>query len=247
MRGAWIAWTMAGLLPLQAVAPLAAYADDPREAALALSKQALEAYLAGDFAGAEALYTQAYRTWSGEPLYLYNAARAAERAGHREAAERMYQEYLSKAPPGQPEVAKARFHLGELRASKPTAPAVPPPKNPGPAAGSAGKGAGGLALLITGGVVAVGGGLLLGSAASDQSELDSRLGQRDAKGNIIGISHTDAVAKQSGINTKEYIGWGMVGAGAVAGILGAVLMANSPSSRVVLLPQERGMALALRF
>lgn len=247
MRGAWIAWAMAGLLPLQVAAPLAAYADDPREAALALSKQALEAYLAGDFAGAEALYTQAYRTWPGEPLYLYNAARAAERAGHREAAERMYQEYLSKAPPGQPEIAKARFHLGELRASKPVAPPIVPPKNPPPAANSSGKSAGGLALLITGGVVAVGGGLLLGSAASEQSELDARLAQRDAKGTIIGISHGDAVAKQSGINTKEYIGWGMVGTGAVAGIVGAVLMANAPSARVALVPQGQGLALAWRF
>lgn len=222
---------------------------EPRQAALDLSKRALDAYLAGRYAEAEKLYADAWRLWPTEALYLYNAARAAERAGHLEAAERMYSLYLDKAPAGQAEIAKARFHLSEIRSlRKPT----PPPGKPAvPPSGHATgpSSALGLGILITGGVVAVGGGLLLGSAASDQTELDTRLSQRDGTGAIIGISHTDALAKQNAINTSKYIGWGLVGGGAVAGIAGAILLARAPAGRVAILPdvQGRGVLLSLRF
>lgn len=231
--------------PLHAAVALAqgVEAQEPRMAALALSKQGLDAYLAGRYLEAEQRYAEAWRLWPGEPLYLYNAARAAERAGRLEAAERMYSLYLDKAPPGQAEIAKARFHLAEIKANRKHAGA-----GPGAATGSA-RGTAGLAILITGGVVAVGGGLLLGSAASDQTDLDTRLGQRNAQGEIVGISHTDALAKQNAINTSKYIGWGMVGGGAVAGVTGAILMATAPSSRVALAPalDGRGVQLAWRF
>lgn len=225
---------------------LPAYADDPRQQALELSKDALNAYLAGEFARAERLYGEAYRLAPQEHLYLYNAARAAERAGHLDAAERMYDDYLRRADPGQAEVAKARHHLAELRAAHQPLPEPrkPPPKQPG-----AGRGAAGLGLLITGGVVAVGGGVLLGTAAGDQSELNARLAQVDAKGNIIGISHGDAVARQSRINTSEYIGWAMLGVGAAAAVAGGVLMGTAPDQRVSVGPGPGGVGLqvALRF
>jgi hypothetical protein len=110
-------------------------------------------------------------------------------------------------------------------------------------------GSAGLAILITGGVIAAGGGLLLGSAASDQTDLDTRLSQRNAQGAIVGISHTDALAKQNAINTSKYVGWGMVGGGALAGVTGAILMATAPSSRVAIAPalDGRGVQLAWRF
>lgn len=247
------AWLIASLLAclLQPLAAVPAWAElleedgpDPRQAALDLSKRALDAYLAGRYAEAERLYADAWRLWPTEALYLYNAARAAERAGHQEAGERMYSLYLDKAPEGQAEIAKARFHLSEIRAlRKAPAPgkvAAPPSASPN---------ALGLGILITGGVVAVGGGLLLGSAASDQTELDTRLSQRDGSGAIIGISHGDAQAKQNAINTSKYIGWGLVGGGALAGIAGAVILGRTPASRVTLLPdvQRRGIELTLRF
>ncbi len=218
--------------------------SDPRRAALELSKRALDAYLAGRYAEAERLYADAWRLWPAEALYLYNAARAAERAAHLEAAERMYSLYLDKAPPDQAEIAKARLHLAEIRSLRkpaPAAKAAPPSTGPSSALG--------LGILLTGGVVAVGGGLLLGSAAADQTELDTRLGQRDASGAIVGISHADALARQNAINTGKYIGWGLVGGGALAGIAGAVLLAKAPASKVAVLPdvQGRGVLLTLRF
>ena len=221
---------------------------EPRAAALELSKRALDAYLAGRYTESERLYADAWRMWPTEALYLYNAARAAERAGHLEAAERMYSLYLDKAPAGQAEIAKARFHLAEIRSlRKPASPGKPALPPSGPTTGP--SNALGLGILITGGVVAVGGGLLLGSAASDQTELDTRLSQRDGTGAIIGINHTDALAKQNAINTSKYIGWGLVGGGAVAGIAGAILLARAPSGRVAILPdvQGRGVLLSLRF
>lgn len=224
-----------------------AEAEEPRMAALALSKLGLDAYLAGRYQEAEQRYAEAWRVWPGEPLYLYNAARAAERAGRLEAAERMYSLYLDKAPAGQAEIAKARFHLAEIKANRKHAGSAQGPGH-GAAAGS-GRSTAGLAMLITGGVIAAGGGLLLGSAASDQTDLDTRLGQRNAQGEIIGISHTDALAKQNGINTSKYVGWGMVGGGALAGVTGAILMATAPNSRVAIAPalDGRGVQLAWRF
>ncbi len=234
-------------LPAAVALGQTAEAEEPRMAALALSKQGLDAYLAGRYQEAEQRYADAWRLWPGEPLYLYNAARAAERAGRLEAAERMYSLYLDKAPAGQAEIAKARFHLAEIKANRKHAGA---PTGPGHASSAgSGRGTAGLAILITGGVIAAGGGLLLGSAASDQTDLDTRLSQRNAQGAIVGISHTDALAKQNAINTSKYVGWGMVGGGALAGVTGAILMATAPSSRVAIAPalDGRGVQLAWRF
>lgn len=238
-----LAWTM----PLHAAPALAqpAEAEEPRLAALALSKLGLEAYLAGRYQEAEQRYAEAFGLWPGEPLYLYNAARAAERAGRLEAAERMYSLYLDKAPPGQAEIAKARFHLAEIKAHRKPMGATAPAST---AVGS-GRSSAGLAVLITGGVIAAGGGLLLGSAVSDQTDLDTRLSLRNAQGEITGISHTDALAKQNAINTSKYIGWGMIGGGALAGLTGAILLASAPSGRLAVAPalDGRGVQFAWRF
>jgi len=230
-----------------------AQAADPREDALALSKQALEAYLAGNFPQSASLYSQAYRTWPGEPLYLYNAARSAERAGQGAEAERMYQEYLDRAPPGQPELAKARFHLSELRAAhKPPVPVREMPRRPAPEDkqphGSA-RATAGTVLLVAGGVAVIGGGIVLAMAASDQSTLNGRLGLTDGAGHITGISQGEAAFQQNSINSREYAGWAVLGAGVVAGSVGAILLATAPAAHVGLTPwpSGRGASLAGRF
>ncbi len=241
------------LMLAMALVPLAAHAADPREDALALSKQALEAYLAGDFVRSATLYGQAYHTWPGETLYLYNAARSAERAGQLPDAERMYQEYLDRAPPSQPEVAKARFHLSEMKAArKPpppqrTEPRPPPPKAQ-PEQGSS-RATAGTVLLISGGAAVIVAGVVLAMAASDQSTLNGRLSVTDGQGHITGIGQGDANAQQSSINSREYGGWALVGAGVVAGTVGAVLLATAPSARVSVAPwpDGRGALLAGRF
>lgn len=244
------------LVLVTALAPLTAHALDPREEALGLSKQGLEAYLAGSFAQSSTLYGRAYRTWPAEPLYLYNAARSAERAGQLADAERMYSDYLVRAPAGQAEVAKARFHLGEIRAAQKTAVPAPTPTAPRPLpaptpphAASSSRSTAGTVLLVAGGVAAIGGGVVLAMAASYQSTLNGRLGQTDASGRIIGISQGDATSQQNSINTREYAGWTVLGAGVVAGVIGAVLLATAPSVQVSVAPwvEGHGAVVAGRF
>ncbi len=243
------------LMLAMALMPCTVHAADPREDALALSKQALEAYLAGDFVRSATLYGQAYHTWPGEALYLYNAARSAERAGQLPDAERMYQEYLDRAPPSQPEVAKARFHLSEMKAARKPPPAqrteprpLPAPPKARPEEGSS-RATAGTVLLVSGGVAVIVAGVVLAMAASDQSTLDGRLSVTDGQGHITGIGQSDANARQSSINSREYGGWALVGAGVVAGTVGAVLLATAPSARVSVTPwpDGHGAMLAGRF
>ncbi len=227
---------------------------EPREDALAMSRQGLEAYLAGEFGLAADLYGRAYRTWPSEVLYLYNAARASQRAGRAADAERMYKEYLQIAPPSQPEVAKARAHLAELQGAQPAP--KPPPAAPAPAATG---GAGGTALLVVGGVAAGVGGLLLGLAAADQSSLDARLRQVDSTGAIIGVDHATAQAEQSSINTRLVAGWSALGGGVVLATVGAILLTRGPSPaaaastgaasapQVCVWPGARGVGLSFAF
>ena len=242
------------LLPL----PRPASAD-PREDALAMSRQGLEAYLAGEFGLSADLYGRAYRTWPSEALYLYNAARASQRAGRSADAERMYKEYLQIAPPSQAEISKARYHLSELQS--PPASAKPPPASGRPAAPAGSGGGGGIALLVIGGVAAGVGGVLLGVAASDQSALDARYSQVDGSGAIIGIDHASAQLEQSSINTKLVAGWASLGGGVALAVVGAILMARqptpsahpratlgaSPTAAVSIWPSGKGLGLSLQF
>ncbi len=237
-------------LPVAALAPRLAWAIEPREEALGLSKQALDAYLSGDFESAAILYLQAYKQWPSETLYLYNAARAAERAGRVADAERMYLQYLDRAPPKQQEVAKARFHLAEMQAVHKSA-APPVERKPAPARGSGGpsRAAVGTGVLVAGGAVAAAGGIVLALAHSDQVALDVRKSQVGPDGKIIGIGVDELTVKQNGVNTNIYLGWTLVGVGVAAGITGAVLLATAPDSKVAVVPWSggRGVEVAWRF
>lgn len=239
-----------------------------QQEALSLSQRALDAYLAGDFARAALLYAQAFRTWPGELLYLYNAARAEQRAGQLETAERDYQQFVDEAPPDHVELEKARAHLAEVRAArnaatpspKATAPAsakpspaprvdpVVPRSQPAPPSTSAARSTGAVVLLVGGVGLAIGGGVLLAGAAGDQSVLDGKLAQvKD--GGIVGIDHATAASEQAAINGRIYTGWALVAGGAVAGVIGGVLLATAPKAQVAVAPwpSGNGLTLAARF
>jgi len=245
-------------------------ADPParQQEALSLSQRALDAYLAGDFARAALLYAQAWRTWPGELLYLYNAARAEQRAGQFEAAERDYQQFIDEAPPDHVELDKARQHLAEVRAARKAsapapakalpAPTVEPrpaatraapasPLRPGPA-GSSARSTGGVVLLVGGAGLAIGGGVVLAGAAADQTVLDAKLAQTQ-NGAIVGVDHATATAEQARINTRLYTGWALLAGGAVAGVVGGVLLATAPRAQVTVAPWPNGsgLTLAARF
>lgn len=241
---------VAASLALQAV-PVPAVAADARQEALDLSKQALDAYLAGQFTRAAALYRMAWQTWPSEIVYLYNAARADERGGKLDEAEKGYEEFLRRAPADHPEAAKARFHLDELRLARQRRAGLPrsmPAKPSQPDDGS-GQRTGGTILLVLGGAAAVGGGVVLALAASDQSALDVKLSQKGPGGQIIGIDHVSATSEQSRINTRVYLGWAMVGGGVLAGTIGGVLLATAPARKVTVAPWlgQGGVLVTARF
>ncbi len=255
-------------LGIGSLSPLPAHAEAParQQEALGLSQRALDAYLAGDFARAALLYAQAFRTWPGELLYLYNAARAEQRAGQLEAAERDYAQFVDEAPPDHVELDKARLHLAEVRAARKAAaarPADPPTPAPRPLAHSPGaapkplaapapagsaRTTGGVVLLVGGAALAIGGGVLLAGAAGDQATLDGKLAQTKG-GVIVGVDHATATAEQSAINGRLYTGWAVVAGGAVAGVIGGVLLATAPRAQVAVAPWPTGtgLTLAARF
>ncbi len=238
-----------------------AQAEDQRAAALAVSKSALDAYLAGDFKRAATMYRTAWMMNPDELLYLYNSARAAQRDGATDAARRDYQLFLAKAPKGHVEAAKARHHLAELDED-------PGRSNDG-SGGAIGAGGGhggdarpqnsssagasrstvGWAVLIAGTGVAVGGVVVLALAQGDQSTLDQRLTHTDDSGYIVGISKPEAEAQQKGINSRFVIGWGLAGFGAAAVVVGGVLVATSPTQSAALVPwaDGHGATFAMRF
>lgn len=235
--------------------PAAAHADAQADA-LAVSKQALEAYLDGQFGLAADLYDRAYQRWPAETLYLYNAARAAQRAGRLEAAAHKYRAYLLKAPGTAPEVAKARVHLAEVDAARTAAAAAARKQTParappaGVATAAAPSPAPSIALAVVGGLGVVAGGVLLGLAAQDQAALDRQLATVDASGRIVGIGHDAATSEQAAINRSIYGGWAALGLGAGAVGLAVALWprpAAAPAPRVTLWPRGRGAVASIRF
>lgn len=203
-------------------------------------------------------------------MYLYNAARAAQRGRQHHDAQRDYALYLRNAPKSAPEHPKAMKHLAEVRAAiaraKPSVSRDPPngSKGPPPAAKGrvsgpaappeqrrrAGASAIGWVLAIAGGATVVGGGYLLLGANDAQSDLDKQGQQRDASGKIIGISQADYQREQERINSSIYRGYGIAGAGLAAVGVGAYLIASSGTASTVHWtpgPTTRGVGLAWQF
>ncbi len=252
------AWTLAFF------GVLAAAQADPRQEALLVSRQALEAYGAGQYGLAADLYQRAATIDVDEPLYLYNAARASERAGRLAQAATLYRDFLARAPRGQPEVDKARQYLEALEAERrgqaparpapavDVAPRQPPPPavRPRPEAGvqAQEKGRGGWIALTALGVTGLlaGGGLLV-SGALDQGDLDLKLQQRDGAGLIVGIDHAAAERQQSSINGRLVAGWAAVGVGAVAAVVGMVQLGSTSSTLAVAPTPAGGLAIAFHF
>ena len=235
---------------------LTAAEAEPRQQALDVSKQALEAYSTGQFGLAADLYQRAAQIDAEEPLYLYNAARASERAGRTAQAAALYRQFLARAPEGEPEVAKAQKYLAALEGEQRDAATAksPPPRDvrskppsstaamPAPEASvrSAEPGRGGWIALATLGVsgLLAGGGLLV-SGKLDQDELDRKLQQRNGSGLIVGIDHASAERQQSSINARLIAGWAAASVGAVAAVVGIVRL-GSDSATLAVAPMPAG-------
>jgi len=228
-------------------------------AAIPLLKTAREHYQSKRYKEAAHLYHAAYQL-SGDPIDLFNAARAEQRGFQLDAAEADYKRYLKAAPAGQAGVPRAKLHLQEIaeaRAALAGKSAAGSPAGSGSGAADAGvarresagswrspAGWGGLGL----GALGVGlGGWWLASATIDSSELDDKL---DAtKGGQKVISYDDAQAESDRINDVLLRGYLAAGVGAVAAGVGAWLLLSDGPKKVALTPGPRpmGLGLAMRF
>ena len=253
------------VLSLVAAATLparAARADDAA-AALKLSQEALKHYMLERYGEAAVLYRKAWLKHHAQHVYLYNAARAAQRGKMLSDAQRDYELYLRNAPATSPERPKAVKHLAEVRAAlraqqaknKPPPPPPPsggtPPVTPRrPVPKQAGTSAIGWVLAVAGGAAVLGGGYVLIGATDDQAALDKKAQNRDPQGKIIGITQAEFEREQERINDSIYRGYGIAGAGLLAVGVGAYLVASSGTAKTVQLtpgPTTRGVGLAWRF
>lgn len=100
-----------GILTFGATSALAV---DAAKAAQAMAKSGQSAYESADFARAEQLFLEAYRTDPSQPLYLYSAGRAAHVAGRLEQAEAHYRGYQSAAGREVKYEAKAAEYLADI-------------------------------------------------------------------------------------------------------------------------------------
>jgi tetratricopeptide (TPR) repeat protein len=109
----------------------AARADDPERIAVARQhfQMGRELYLKGRFDDAASEFEVGYR-FQPQPLFLYNIAQSARRAGRVDKAIDQYRRYLA-ADPNAPERAEVERYLAELEHLR--AASTPPPTAPAPA------------------------------------------------------------------------------------------------------------------
>ncbi len=105
----------------------------------------------------------------------------------------------------------------------------------------------GWTLVGTGGVLAVTGLILYLSASSANSQLQTDISATNANGLISGLTHEEATARASSINSQMGVAAGLAGAGLAAAGVGTWLLLRTPARAAVVLPQPGGAALVWRF
>lgn len=104
--------------PLAQRAHAAETGPTKEEEAAALSIVAKKKADDGEFAVAAEIYLQAWRSFPKEHGYLYSAARCFHKAAKWEEAEKWYGEFVTAAPEGHPQRAKAVGYKEEVRRAK---------------------------------------------------------------------------------------------------------------------------------
>lgn len=208
----------------------------------AKAEAAAKAERDGDMALAAGLWGDALALQPEKRVWQLRRARAQHLAGRAELAREGYEAWLRAAAPDDPERRNAERWLAELKpkAAAPAAAVAAVVEAPGSRLGVwATLGGGALAL--------IGGGVVLALANADEADLQAKMAQTDASGEIVGISHADATATASSIETRYRIGWAAAGAGVAAIGAGVWLLVRAPESSATLLPAGRGVVFALRF
>ena len=239
--------------------------------AAGLAEQAMKFHFTGKPGLASALYWQAYKL-DPQPGYLYSAGRAAQKAGKLTEAAATYAEVLKIAAADSPFAIKAQARLDEIKtnpASKPAS-AVPPPQNPDkttpkipdpptkptptepipappalPPPPSTTDSTSGW-IMVGGGVLAIGGGVLLGlGALNTANQLDGYKDPKTGKYDLSKIDRDELRVQESSYNLRVVGAYGLGIAGVGAVVVGALWLGNA--GKVALAPSGRGMSLAVRW
>ena len=219
---------------------LATDKDKPARAhaeAIAAIELGRHSYERGEYAEAVKMF---HRAWSLErvPEYLYNAARAEQRAFLLDEAERDFLVLLRIQDLDETIAKPTRLHLKEItetraRLAQQKKQAEADKRKVVLAATTRGpswRSLAGWSGLGLGAAVAATGGLLWLNVASDQESLDEVTAIVDANGAITGIDHDDYSSQQFAINDRRNTCVALTSAGVVLATAGAILLWTSPAA-----------------
>ena len=224
---------------------------------------------------AAGLYLDAFKLAPNELVLLFKAAVAEQSAHDLAAAERLLRDYLAKAPADAPDRNQAQARLDSItRKAKEDAdpkpepkpepkiaaiPRPPVPPRPDPMIGSGANDIAkpaeltkprwpGWAMVGGGTVLAIAGLALYAATTPDISAYNKGI-QKDASGQITGLSSQEAQAQASSINARVGVAGAMTGVGAAAAGVGAWWLLTSPPKAVAIVPGPSwtGAGVAVRF
>ncbi len=237
-------------------APASAVTKAQEAEALDVFKAAAKHYKAGEFAQSDKLFREAFAI-HGRPVYLYNAARSAHRRGDLHTAARDYKRVLDLPRTSKKVAERTQKLLDEVNAAQKREAAKAEQEAEKERLRLAKKAKeddvafrskAAWASTITG-VVAVGvGGYLLAAKASEQADLDDKVGKK-AGGKVIGIDAQTYTAEQDRLDRNGVIGMATIGVGVAAAGLGAYLLMTQPADKVAISPffNGHGAVVTLRF
>ena len=214
----------------------------------------------GEWRVATAAYSEAWRLREDRLALLLRSARAAKEDGDNKQAEASLRTYLARAPGNAPDRGEAQAMLDALAgkpvvvtpmepaaASEPlrVAPELVPTVTE-PARPMSNRRIAGWWTLGSGAAIAVTGAALIVLGKSAEAQFNQDLGY---DGTVVhgDLTYGQATSRAAWIGSLQTTGVTMLGVGvAVAGV-GAALVLTSPESKVALVPDWHGFALAGRF
>lgn len=230
----------------------AAQTEESKNAAMGALALAKHHYQNKKYKDAAKLFHQAYGL-NPLPGFLFNAARAEQRAFQLDLAEAHYKQVLKLKELDEKTRGRAKFHLGEVSeirkrladerqkaaieverqrkasSARRQREAVEKERANAAAAASAKQSSGswrapaGLATFGVGAVLAGVGGYLSYEAANRATDLQGRLDQRDGSGLIVALSHAEYSAEKAEIDSQSGTSVALIGGGAAAVGVGAWL------------------------
>jgi thioredoxin-like negative regulator of GroEL len=201
-----------------------------------------------DWRVAAAAYGEAWQLRQDRLPLLLKAARAANESGDHAKAESWLNQYLTRAPEDAPDRAEAQAMLDALQHKTESSPTQVPTDHNGvhePGRPSL-KRTAGWWTLGTGAAIAATGAVLVVLGKSAESQLNQDLGY---DGTVVhgAVTWDQAQTRGQSIGTLQTAGVTLLGVGAAAIGVGAVMVWLSNDAKVSVVPDWHGFALAGRF